>query len=635
MLAVNAMACRLLHSLLRIVVWVAMVVSAPQVAVAGESMPPPAKPESLTLSKRILLIGDSNTHHGHLVGELARVLENEHGYFGSGYRSVVADVGNGQADVYQPYIKIRNVGEWKSVHFIGGEPSSVISPDGTCLQSADASHAVEVDFVGTGIDVYYAARPKGGKIRIEVDSAPAVEVATDADAVEIRRHRVTGLPLQQHRLKVSPSGDAEVTLCGVESGTTADASKSAVVHKWGRSTAATMHYAKLDPAVWQSALKLINPDYVVVMLGTNDHLNFAIAKPIMLNNLSTIVQRVQAGAPEARVMIVSTVPVGRGLSMSNRLRQRYLESLPDLSRALGCDYWDLAAACGATNEEWFSHGHTTDRIHFNLAGAQAAAPQMLKAIDAVRQTEKPKPEMFVEGERAAGELPKFVNLSLWFAGDGALALDAQGRVAHWSNLTNQEYLPLNRRTPSARAYVPAMRPTWVRDVVNGKPAVRFDGQRTALALPADASSEGFAVVVRARRPTGALLGASLSLYNRYGPGPQGTALLLDPKSKDLKGTFFINGKPTPADQLQLPENEFVILSCEGGAAFAVIGQNDYYQRYTRGPGDPETISHFNGDIAELIAWGKLAPKDAGQRQRVEAYLAAKYAIRLTDPAKGE
>lgn len=603
---------------------------------ADDSSPTPPSPKPLTLDHpaRILVLGDSNTHNGHFTGVLASLLEQRHGYFGSGYRSIVADVGNGQDDAYQPYLRITNHGEWKSVHFIGGVAAAVLSPDGTCLESDNPEHTAEVRFFGSAIDIFYAAHGKGGAFTAQLDGEAARQVETASDTLAIRRERIDGLTPQWHTLTLRPVGGAAVTLTGVEAHAAPPGDKSAVVHKWGRSYAATTHYAGLEPAVWGSALSLVKPDWIVVMLGTNDHMNFIVSAPIMLNNLGTICERLREGAPEARLMIVSTVPVGQGATYSNRLRQRYREALPSLARALGADYWDLAAACGETNEAWFARGETGDRIHFNQKGAAVAAPQLLEAIDRAAASPAPEPETFVErGTSSEDDRPADLgSLWMWFAADGPIVLDEAGRVVRWDNAVKLSYLPIPRQVQHARSLVPGMRPRWVENAVHGKPAVRFDGATTSLALPFDSNAAGFAMVLKVNKTGGALFGSSLALYKRYGPPPEGSNLLINPDT-ELKGTFHLNGRALPKDGVAVPLGQYVVLSYEGGGAFAIIGANEHYQRYTSGPGDPETLSFFDGEIAELVTWGALAPKHEGQRGRLESYLAAKYGIVLSSEAR--
>jgi hypothetical protein len=200
-------------------------------------------------------------------------------------------------------------------------------------------------------------------------------------------------------------------------------------------------------------------------------------------------------------------------------------------------------------------------------------------------------------------------------------------VVEWINMESQSHLLECRRTTGARAFVPSMRPTWQNDVVNGRPAIRFDGRHHSLAmLPLHFS--GFAAVIRINSPGGALFGSQLALYQRFGPGTPGTNLLIDRAKSENKGLFFINGQPTPQDRVEVPFKQFVILSCEGAGQIATIGSNDYYERYTKARVDPETLSFLDGDVAELVLWGPLPQGSTDQREAIERYLSNRYNIPL-------
>lgn len=618
----------MLHSAIeRLVLAAAVAVGAAACLARGDAdpVPPAPRPESLSRSLRLLFIGDSNTQGGQFTGAVAELLEQRHGFFGSGYRSVVADVGNGDADAYRPFLTIANDGAWESINFINSQQGKAYSPDGTCLRSETPDHRVEVSFYGTAVRAFYTAQPDAGRLLMSIEGGPTKEVDTAAANIEVRTALIDGLKPGWHRLRLSPVGGAPVMLTGVESFNGPLDGKAAIVHKWGRGYAATFHFTALKTEVWDSALKAIGPDWVVVMLGTNDHMNFAISSPLMLDGLGELVERVRRGAPQARIMLLSTVPIGAANSMSGRLRQRYRDQLPDLAAALGADYWDAAAACADSGIEWKKAGHTTDGIHFNRAGGQALAAKFLDALDAACRARPPAVEAFVTAGQPDASRARVENLTGWWAADATVTRDGRSRVVVWHNAVTR---PLERH---ARAFPPRLRPLWVEDAVNGLPAIRFDGLQTALTL-GNHTFAGCTAVVKLNKPGGAIFGSNLALYKKLGPGPEGSTRLFMPltdlKPGELAPRVFVNGRQVAFDEAELPIGRYAILTVEGRHAAALLGLNEHYLRYTKGPGDPETLSYLDGDIAELVTWGPTAPQHEGQGRAVEAYLAKKYGIPL-------
>jgi len=596
-------------------------------AFAADPVPPAPRPETLTQSQRVLIIGDSNTEMGHFTGGIAEQFEKRHGYFGSGYRSVVGNVGNGTVDAYRPYISITNTGEWESINFINAQQGKAYTPDGTCLQSDKPEHTIDVRFYGTAIRAFYAAQPKAGKFVMSIEGVASKEIDTATTTIEARSELIDGLKPGWHKLTLRPVGGAPIMLTGVESFNGTLEGKAATIHKWGRGYAATFHFTALRPEVWNTALKQINPDWVCIMLGTNDHMNFAISSPVMLDNLSELVLRARRSAPQTRIMLLSTVPISASNSMSGRLRQRYLEQLPALAKALGVDYFDVAAACGGSGDVWKKAGHTTDGIHFNLDGGKAIAPLFLEAFDAANKRPAPTAETFTVAGKPDADRPKLANLNMWLAADATVTRDAQNRVVIWHNANTY---PTERH---ARAFAPDLRPLFVENAINGKPAISFDGKRTALAL-GNLSFAGCTVVVKVNKPGGAIFGSGLALYKKLGPGPDGTNKLFMPQSdlkpNDPRTRAFINGKEVAFDDAEAPMGQYIILTIEGPQGASILGLNEHYLRYTRGPGDPETLSYLDGEIAEFVSWGRTAPKDANQGRVVEAYLAKKYGITLAE-----
>ena len=80
----------------------------------------------------------------------------------------------------------------------------------------------------------------------------------------------------------------------------------------------------------ESALKLLKPDTIFIMLGTNDAALRGTTAAGYLDNLVTMVTRIQTALPSARVIILSTLPT----VSSDKLVNSYRPFLPALARIL-------------------------------------------------------------------------------------------------------------------------------------------------------------------------------------------------------------------------------------------------------------------------------------------------------------
>ncbi len=359
--------------------------------VARRAPPPSAPAASLRLRAgpavpaerlEVLVVGDSNTELGHITGELARHYEERYGYFGSGYHSLAASVGLGGG--YLPHVSITNVGAWQTYLMVDGahhETAPYLSPDGTAVISSSPGAYTEVGFTGTGIDVYWLASPGAGTFSLRIDGALRHTLATAAGSREVRRTRVEDLAAGGHTMQARVESGT-VTLLGFASRTAPEGRAStprAAVHKWGRSWSKTVDHANIDPAVHDTALRLLDPSVVVFLLGTNDHNLSPFTPPeTYRDHLVDLAGRVRTALPEALVLVVSTHQIQEFAGNNDRLRA-YVAMLPDIAAASGAAAWSLTGWFGpwANNS---AAGLFLDNLHVNAEGGAAIARRLARVI---------------------------------------------------------------------------------------------------------------------------------------------------------------------------------------------------------------------------------------------------------------
>lgn len=336
----------------------------------------------LPLDLQILVIGDSNTELGHFTGEMARLLEARYGYHGSGYHSALAAVGMGGG--YLPHLSITNAGSWSLYKMVDGgkrEPTPFIAPDGTAAISSSAGAHTDVTFRGTGIDLYWLASATGGAFSVAVDSDPPQTVVTTAAVQKVSRTRLEGLPPGDHTLTASVLSGT-VSLLGVDArhdvpGTAVV--RRAVVHKWGRSWSTTRDHIAIDAQVHDTALRLLAPSVVVLLLGTNDHnLSPYTSKEQFRDNLIVLIRRVQSALPDALVLVLTTNQIQEFAGNNDRLRE-YVGVMPQVVAATGAAYWSMTGWFGpwAANN---SAGLFADNLHMNQQGGAKIAEKLLDVI---------------------------------------------------------------------------------------------------------------------------------------------------------------------------------------------------------------------------------------------------------------
>lgn len=329
---------------------------------------PPALPSSsqyseMVESMEILIVGDSNTEYGHITGPLEKLLEKERDGYANGYRPLSEDFQN----TGRNGVSVRNDGDWQRFDMTEETAEASGSPCGIWVTAQKPGAATSVKFKGTGADFYYLAQPGGGRFTIEVSGEEPVTVDTAAPEKRTAKASVQGLPDGMHTVKlVVQSGP--VTLQGFVPQFAVPA--AGIVHNWGNAGANTRHYTAIDEDLFVSAVKELNPDCAVVLLGTNDW--FPAEEEA--ENLAAIVSRIQKAVPDVPVLLTSTFDID--YADARKWMAVYLkEAYPVAAENTGCHYWNM--------HDWFGP-YDPDRMmdawHCNDKGGEAIARELLAQV---------------------------------------------------------------------------------------------------------------------------------------------------------------------------------------------------------------------------------------------------------------
>lgn len=583
-----------------------------------ESALPPA-PKALSHGLNVLVIGDSNTEIGNISGGLARLFEQEYGYFGSGYHSLNKTIGMGSG--YLPYLKIENVGQWESYTMLWPTAASkpYIAPEGSCVRGATPAAHTDVSFYGNAIDLYWLATPAGGTFDILVDDVPRAEVSTDGRVSKVRRTRISGLRSGWHKLQASVK-TGMVTLEGVDAIVNQPGlAHRATVHKWGKGWASTSDYLDVDETVFSSALKLLHPDVVVILLGTNDHNLRGNNRDQFADNLSAIVSRIHRATPGTRILLVSTYQING--TWTNMALKQYVEVFPEIARENRAYYWDMCTWFGpfeaAKQNGWFLE----DGIHASEKGGAHIAEQLFKEIDRVASsTPFSCPKAVKEHLRRIGVLStkdaapaKVSGLLSWWSADGPVTVDPQRQVCALSDISG-------RKTDAVARWTHC-RPTLVGNALNGKPVIRFDGSKKQyLTFPLAEKAQTFIVVAKGR---GVLFGHPYFMNRPFNPSVTDPSkmLAIQYASPALTGgKAYVNGVNVAPCDVTFPEREYRVISlvATGPVGVAYLGWGGSWNLEWNSDG------YFSGDIAEVMIFDR-ALSDS-ERNGIERYLQAKYGI---------
>ncbi len=356
---------------------------------AGRLHAAPQDSDEMNANRTVLFIGDSNTEYGFITGALKDILADEFGDFGTGYYpfSIYATVGSGrvwgwQGDMEGLKLSIDTV-QWNLADAIGlvyegkynvtRKDAPTWSPSTHWIESREDGASMSAEFTGSGFDLYWTAAENGGTFEILVDDEVVQSVNTQG-MPKTKRTSITNLDPSQKHTAVMRQTSGKVILQGMDVMRPVDGeSKRAVVHTWANSGAAAIDFVNIHEEVFSSALQLINPACIVILLGTNDAIE-EVSESDFQENMITITERINAALPTPRILIASCINIK--FDAWDTYGGQYLEtSYPTIAQEVNAEYWNLHDWFGPYQENE-NDGFMKDKAHVNDKGGEKIAPQL-------------------------------------------------------------------------------------------------------------------------------------------------------------------------------------------------------------------------------------------------------------------
>jgi hypothetical protein len=222
-------------------------------------------------------------------------------------------------------------------------------------------------------------------------------------------------------------------------------------------------------------------------------------------------------------------------------------------------------------------------------------------------------------------------LELWLRGDYGVTADAGGKVTSWG----VEGSPL-----TAAPAAPAEEPSLIASAINGKPAVRFDGDQNMLEVPMSIDpkvSPQLTVIsvwtsaTAEKSPLRKLYGADNGGYDRAAgidDRAEGSNYTVFGGSAGVVGSLnFTANTPNLTvesyDQMQKKLNTWA----NGAAKSNVEAEYDeMLDHFFIGSTGRVYHEMWQGDVAEMLVYRRVLTDD--ERKKVEDYLAGKYGLKL-------
>jgi hypothetical protein len=253
-------------------------------------------------SARILALGDSWTQRDDIYSVVRSWLQTAYGDAGVGFVSAVQ--GSVRPDGWSLWAR---TGTWADSDAAVGS----LGPDVMHTKTTDTGTPATLSFTATTQELYLLAyqQPGGGTFRWRSDAgAWSSAISTDTTAGWNLFTLSTGLSLASHAIDIQivAAGSAGLTLSGAILRKTA---LGAVVYRMGNGGAAASDYSQVDATAWESGLTALNPNLIMLTLGTNDK-TANVTPSTFATRIGTVIDRIRVALPNADVVLVSPTNTG-------------------------------------------------------------------------------------------------------------------------------------------------------------------------------------------------------------------------------------------------------------------------------------------------------------------------------------
>ena len=222
------------------------------------------------------------------------------------------------------------------------------------------------------MEVWYAAQPTGGRLRLRIDDGEEVVVETQAEVLEDRFHTFE-LPDGMHELQVEAAGGGEVRVYGV---TLERDSPGVVWDGLALVGAFTNRMLEFDDEHLRAQLEQREPNLAVFMFGGNDMVR-RISMKKYAQEYRQVVRKLRSARPDMDCLIMAPLDHGerRGVQIVSRpVVARMVKAQRQVAESEGCAFFDTYAAMGGEGSagRWFKRrprlmsgdlGHATRRGH--------------------------------------------------------------------------------------------------------------------------------------------------------------------------------------------------------------------------------------------------------------------------------
>jgi lysophospholipase L1-like esterase len=327
----------------------------------------------------LALVGDSWVDGDVILGSpLRQALQAKYGDGGAGFVEFGGGGDYAKGPPFATNITYERSGAW-TVHDAFTDPAGR-GVDLADVSSTDASTPGAITLTGAFAEaiLHYIKQPGGGSFRWRVDSGPWQEVSTATQRPALAIERIAGLSLGHHvvKIEVASAGTSGVWLTGAD---LRKPGSGVRVDRVGMNGATALDYTEANAALWQAGLAALEPDLVILLLGTNDQARQRLPEQFRAD-MDALVDRVRAATPQAGILLLA--PGDNNLKATGQAPlaiDEYTDELRALAEERGLAFLDSSQVLGSFPEA-NARGLYYDDVHINETGGRVLAGYLLENL---------------------------------------------------------------------------------------------------------------------------------------------------------------------------------------------------------------------------------------------------------------
>ena len=340
---------------------------------------------------RLTFFGASHTAGDFWTGQIRRVLQARYGDIGHGFVMPVAMAKGSRGHD----INLCSNGVWKR-DYVGKEDGhgddayglgmSVSSSNPADFAWAETTHQNPLGRNFSSARIFTLGTFGGGGLLAQIDRSDPFLLPTNRESAELIETNIH-VPLNGHRITLSPIGDGEVRIFGMSLESEGPGTLVDSIGIRGRQAKTWLQW---NETILRDMLSILNPDIIVLAYGTNEANDTDYDMEHYERDLRSVLDKMQRVHPTSSCILVGPSDRGSKINGNKYTVWERTRLVAEVQRTVapdfGCVFWDWQQATGGAGSmiAWNQTNPrlaSNDLIHFTGKGYQVSADQFLKALD--------------------------------------------------------------------------------------------------------------------------------------------------------------------------------------------------------------------------------------------------------------